>query len=184
MMMREANLQSFDSSNIDDITTVFRDYLDSLDYYSIEVSAAIDVTFGTYVKFTDVEGDSVTILFTMIQGYPSAMVVSAEDEQIEIDLSGSSPPITSSGLIDLRDLSWLNKSVIDALLQAGQVNEDETYVLKGGVRVKLPVVRRRSSMTDKEKSATNMAKSLTWSDSKSSRGVDDDSSTAVPPKSR
>lgn len=146
------------------------------DHPEISVDSIIDFEGdGIFVRFEDNEGDSVIIQFHINDEGPRATVVSDDDQQIEIDLGPLNPIITSFGgnfdsrfeYIDLSNIGWMNKSVIDILLRAGQVVEDQTMVAVGGRAVKLPIVRIRDKMTDDDLRILKKVKKMNFDTSSS-----------------
>ena len=71
-----------------------------------------------------------------------------------------SPQKADHEYIDMTDIGWMNKSTIDILLRAGQVDEDQTMVAVGGRAVSLPIVKIRDKMTDNDFRVLKKAKDL------------------------
>jgi len=101
---------------------------------------------------------------------PVASVVSEDDEQITILLDPFDPGIMEIGddlILDLADLSWMNKSVLNALLMAGEVDSGgveeaiaQVSVMRGKGKQKLPVIVKRDAMSDKDRSRVDKMKDL------------------------
>ena len=166
--------------------------LTQFDYGDVSVDVVMDfeegVGGGILVTFTDVDNDSVTCLFYVDEDLgPLASVISEDDTQIDIHLSMFEPSLIEVGSgtwINLADLSWMNKSVITAILMAGDVHESliesdgtmsqmgtpvnapiakisaKTAVLFGKNKIKLPVIVQRATQTDPYRRALNKAKIL------------------------
>jgi len=80
------------------------------------------------VTFEDYEGDVSSVLFGMdpVEG-PFAMIVGDEmdEEHIIVDLGTVEPTINRDGFvetIELADLTWMNKSTLSTILQAGDID--------------------------------------------------------------
>jgi len=181
----------FGELNGDSVKDAFKDKLIQFGYEDIEVDAVLDFEEGNgggvLVTFTDQDMDEVTCLFYVDPDVgPVASVISEDDAQIDIYLSPYDPPVIESSVgqcIDMTDLSWINKSVITAILVAGDVHESlsedgtlsatgripdgaikspaaQTAVLVGSRTIKLPVIVKRSSQTEPYKRAYDKAQSL------------------------
>lgn len=152
-----------------DIVSAFVDRMKEFGIEDVQVSVAIDFADGIAVKFTDAESDSVVVLFQIINdGESIAEVIYPTDSALCIDLTPVSPSViaaASATLINLTNLSWMNKSTMTALFKAGKVgvNEEEgtaaqlgaAPVLKVGAvlgnrLLKLPYVRK-SKLTGEDK---------------------------------
>jgi len=175
------------------IATKFRELLPKFGYDDVDVDVVLDFEEGEgggiIVTFFDSDGDEVSCLFYIDPEYGAvASVISEDDDQIDIHLDQFNPPIVDTGggfWLDLSDLSWLNKSVITAILMAGDVHESlqeadgtmsqtgvppntplakvgttKTAVLMGGKRIKLPVITKRSEQTEPYKRALQKARIL------------------------
>lgn len=146
--------EAFDVTNLGPISSfeiekAFRVLLASYGYNDVKVSVRIDSNDGVAVKFDDSEGDSVVVLFITVEdndGDINAEAIILTSDNTAIDLSPMDPPtIEQNGLefIDLQDLSWMNKSVIKAILLAGNVGEveyEEAHIMLGDRNLKLPIV--------------------------------------------
>ena len=114
-------------------------FAQKLEYLDIEGVVVEDVDIemdgDIVVSFSDSEGDEVAILFQVDGDEIEAIVLDdeefegEEDEMLVIDLSPLNPSVyevESLGLkyLNLTDLSWLNKSALVSLLQAGEVGLD------------------------------------------------------------
>lgn len=124
--------------SVDDLISSFYVVLEKFGYTSLVVDAVL-FEAGYAINITDEDGDSVIIYCECIEG--ESLIYVLGDEDIVIDITPMDPSITDerNGYID-PSFSWINKSVLDAILQAGQVDEAEMYILKGGSKIKLPVV--------------------------------------------
>jgi len=175
------------------IEQAFLDKLAGFGYDDVEVEVVMDfeegVGGGILVTFTDSDDDSVTCLFYVDEDLgPVASVISEDDTQIDVHLSMFDPPLIDLGTglwINLTDLYWMNKSVVTAILMAGDVHESliyeadgtmsqmgapvdapigkvaaKTAVLMGGRKIKLPVIVQRATQTDPYKRALEKAKVL------------------------
>jgi len=165
------SLSHYGASSAKEIEEEFLDKLDSFGFTNIGVSVVLDLDEGPFVTFFDEEGDEVTIWFGVEddQG-PVASVVSEDDEQITILLDPFDPGIMEIGddlILDLADLSWMNKSVLNALLMAGEVDSGgveeaiaQVSVMRGKGKQKLPVIVKRDAMSDKDRSRVDKMKDL------------------------
>lgn len=186
-------MSNFGDMNGADIQQQFVAKLNQFGYTNVTVDVTLDFEEGegggTLVTFADSDGDEVSCLFYVdIDMGPMASVISEDDNQIDIHLSMFDPPIVDIGSgdwIDLSNLSWINKSVITAILMAGDVHESLVYeadgttsqmgalpnapigmvaaktaVLMGGKKIKLPVIVQRSTQSDPYKRAFDKAKAL------------------------
>ena len=121
-------LSHYGKMTASDIEDAFKERFASFGF-EVGVEATIDLDEGPLVTFIDSEGDEVTILFYICdERGPVASVVSSDDEQIEVELDSFGPPVVEMdgrSFIDLTDLSWMNKSVVLTLLQAGEVIQAE-----------------------------------------------------------
>lgn len=165
------SLSHYGASSAKEIEDEFLDKLDSFGFSNIGVSVVLDLDEGPFVTFFDEEGDEVTIWFGVEddQG-PLASVVSEDDEQITILLDPFDPGIMEIGddlILDLADLSWLNKSVLNALLMAGEVDSGgveeaiaQVSVMRGKGKQKLPIIVKKDAMSDKDKLRVDKAKDL------------------------
>lgn len=123
---------------VDNLVDSFYGVLSQFGYENFEVDAVIfDTAYA--IRIIDEEGDDVIIFCECDDGESLIYVIA--DEDIVIDITPIDPDTTDDDhcYID-PTFSWINKSVLDAILQAGGVNESEMYVLKGGSKIKLPVV--------------------------------------------
>jgi len=165
------SLSHYGASSAKEIEEEFLDKLDSFGFTNIGVSVVLDLDEGPFVTFFDEEGDEVTVWFGVEddQG-PIASVVSEDDEQITILLDPFDPGIMEIGddlILDLADLSWMNKSVLNALLMAGEVDSGgveeaiaQVSVMRGKGKQKLPVIVKRDAMSDKDRSRVDKMKDL------------------------
>jgi len=149
------------------------------------------------VSFSDFEGDEMLVLFGVDEDEGAyATIVDEDDEdetvmEIDLDTMGVPHVNTQHGVyLELSDLSWMNRSTMDAILRAGEidalmnregvdaipvkwnagggvipsecvlphdggylVNEETKTVIRGGKKVKLPVVRnkKKKRLTAKQK---------------------------------
>lgn len=192
----ESVLQIIGDLDALDIVTEFERLLDSMGFPEVLVEVALDTEDGIFVRFEDEERDDVVVLFAFDEdGDPLVTVVSEDDEQITIDLSPMEPPVieldgVDVSFIDLLDLSWVNKSTLNILLQAGRVGPDSTsvkapgsaaaepaqesmpklvdkvlaeaaaYAALGGKKMRLPIVKIKDEMDDKDKKIVMKAKSM------------------------
>lgn len=157
--------------NASDIVASFEEKLKTFGFENIEVEVFLDPEDGTFVKFTDDQFDSVLVLFEYDDnGDVSAAVVSEDDNQITIDLSPMDPPIIElddgSIFVDLIDLSWMNKTTLQLLLNAGMVGSnlkkamtvESRHVVIGNRKMKLPIVMIKDQMSGKDKMKLQKAK--------------------------
>lgn len=187
--LNEQGILPFDP---EDIKRAFERKLEQFDFDNVRVSDVdIDLEGDIVVSFEDFEGDEVSLLFQYDDEDKAILAFVLEDEDDEVgdevllvDLTALNPVVLdmdSLGVkyVNLTDLTWMNKSTMTSLLQAGEVGvdddvqpaqkkqdafgnmmtvdlgvlesaEEETelsersaVVVRGGKRVKLPVVRRR-----------------------------------------
>jgi len=165
------SLSHYGVASAKEIEDAFLDKLDSFGFSNIGVSVVLDLDEGPFVTFFDEEGDEVTVWFGIEddQG-PIASVVSEDDEQISILLDPFDPGIIEIGdeaMLDLADLSWMNHSVLNALLMAGEVDNGgveeaiaQVSVMRGKGKQKLPIIVRRDSMSDKDRLRVDKMKDL------------------------
>lgn len=123
---------------VDDLVSAFYDVLEKFGYTTLVVDAVL-FEAGYAINITDEDGDSVIFYCECVEG--ESLIYVLGDQEIVIDITPIEPAISDerSGYVD-PSFSWINKSVLDAILQAGQVDEAEMYILKGGSKIKLPVV--------------------------------------------
>jgi hypothetical protein len=179
-----------------DGTEIERQFVGKLTQFGYD-DVAVDVVMdfeegvggGILVTLTDSDDDSVTCLFYVDEDMgPMASVISEDDTQIDVYLSSLNPPLIELGAgtwINMTDLSWMNKSVMLAILMAGDVHESlmyeadgtmsqmgaptdtpiakvaaKTAVLMGKKKMRLPVIVQRATQSDPYKRALNKAKIL------------------------
>ena len=144
------------------VKKAFIDKLNSLGIDGVEIEAIVEPDGDTIVKFVDEDGDELTVLFTTdpVEG-PVAMVVSEDDEPVVIDLNPLDPPIIDDGYfkyVDLTDLSWMTASTLKTLLAAGDIAEAYVYVVRGGKKIRMPIVRRKKRLTSRQRLALAKAR--------------------------
>lgn len=148
-----------------EITWAFRKLLDKFGYADVSVDVLIDEHKGILIRFEDNEQDSVVVLFSIYDEIPTAIIVSDDDDQVEINLSSLAPPIIPVAkyhFIDLENLTWMNKSTLLTLLKAGRVGKNETcFVAMGNKRMRLPIVTKRKK-NDQDNKILKLVKSLKW----------------------
>jgi hypothetical protein len=134
--------------NLDELEQTFQQRLQTLGYDNIQVSILnFDPDTGDLlVRFINPDNnEQVDVLFTVIDEGILAVVVSEDDEPIEVNLSNLNVPLADyvlqSGIDWDEPLTWLTKSVLSALLEAGRLLESYSPVL-GKRKVKLPLIRK------------------------------------------
>lgn len=160
-------LDGMGTLNVKDISSSLKSSLDKYGYPSVNVEVVLDNDLGTFTRFEDKEGDDVIVLFGWDEsGSPVASVVSEDDKQIDIDLGPLNPStvdiLNGGKFLNMMDNSWLTKSVVDALMKAGEVNEDATYVLRGKNKIRLPVIKHKDCMSDRNKNVLEKVRSFGW----------------------
>jgi len=142
--------QDFDF-DLDELEQRFQQRLQSLGYDDIQVQILnFDPDTGDLlIKFINPENqEDVEVLFTVTEDGILAVVVSEDDEHIEVNLSNLNVPLVEYVLqvgIDWDEpLTWLTKSVLTALLEAGRLVESYSPV-RGKRKEKLPLIRKGTS---------------------------------------
>ena len=131
-----------------DLEDKFRQRLSQLGYEDIDVQVLrFDETTGDLlVRFTNPEGEEVDIFFGVVGDNIIASVVSMDDEPIEINLTNFEIPLAEYILgvgIDWDEpLSWLTKSVLGALLNAGRLLGESYIPIRGDRKEKLPLIKK------------------------------------------
>lgn len=147
----------------------------------------VDMEGNITVDFLDVDDNSMRIIFAHEDEGSYALVATEEDNVLVFDLDPMRPVLRktqTATYLDLTDSTWMTKSLLAALLTAGNpdgpsttpVNkkEDEvagyvapidgvtegSRVVRGGKNIRMPVVRekKRNSLTHGQKE--NLVKSL------------------------
>lgn len=160
--------------DVEAVKAAFVRKLDALGYENIFVD---DVEAGIsgeiIVTFSDTDSEMSAIFMVDEDDVPLVIISGEEDDEhvIEIDISVMDPSylIGEFGkFINLLELSWLNASTMYAILTVGDMDfgDDEEVtecfeiteqgfrtVIRGGKRVRLPVVRRkrRQRLTPKQR---------------------------------
>lgn len=155
------------------IVADFNAKLDELGFDGVKaIEAETDSNGDTFVTFVDDENNDMEILFTYDDDEGATALIldefdddpESEDEVDVVDLNALEPKITN-GSIDMSDLSWLNDSAIQAILQAGdfmdndELDERQTVVIRNGKKVKVALVRRKRKKvrTSKQKQGAKKA---------------------------
>lgn len=164
------------------IKSAFEKRLDHFDFENIEIlEVGVEPGGDAVVTFGDDENEYLEVLFTFDEDDgPLAVLLDPEtdhldDEDDELDIIELGPlePNTLDfgdgqlGL-DLLNLGWLNENTLQAILTAGDLIDDQedaegksemsersVVVVRGGKKVRLPVVRRRRKkrLTAKQRAA-------------------------------
>lgn len=146
----------------DSIIRGFEELLERFGFDGISVSGvSSDYDGNVIVDFSDYEGEEMSVMFYVTDDEDEdngafALVLSDEmldDEDNDeseysiVDLSGLvySTKATAYGTyIDLSNVQdWMTRSFLDTILSIGDIQERFATVVRGGKRVRLPVVRRK-----------------------------------------
>lgn len=150
----------------DEIKSSLNDRIMSLDFEGVTVNdVEVEPSGDTIVSFVDEDKDEMVVLFSYDDEDGATAVIlqefddgDSEDDNDEIeveiiDLNPLEPKIKDGKFIDMVDLSWLNSSGLFAILNAGDYFDDEddnddvsersVFVVRGGKKVKLALVRRK-----------------------------------------
>ena len=117
-----------------------------------------------FISLEDEEGDSELIVFGVDDEGAYAMVASENEDSVEsgegviIDLDPLEPPMNSDGSINMNNLSWMNKSALQAILAVGDIGEKFKQVIRGGKKIKLAIRHVKKRITGKAKAALAKAR--------------------------
>ena len=135
--------------DIQELENRFKEYLNYLGYSNIEPKIlSFDPNTGELlIRFTNPETkEEVDVFFTVVDNEVLAVVVSPDDEPIEVNLTNLEVPLAyytiSAGIDWDEPLTWLKKSVVSALLLAGKLIPESYHVIRGNRRERLPLVRK------------------------------------------
>lgn len=151
--------------NTSRINQVLTDLVAEYGYSDVTVKSNLDIEDGVYVKFSKGSEDVVVVFTLENSGYPEIVVVSADDANLTIDLRAIDPPLTEGGsvqFIDVSDTSWISKSIVGAILDAGKISEDEIYVVKGNQKIKLPIMIKSDTKSDFAQRCSEKVANMIW----------------------
>lgn len=164
----------------DAIKAAFEKRLDKFEFDNIVIDDVIAEKGGdTVVTFSDNEDEVMEVLFTWDDDEGSLAIIldpdrdllDDEDDELDtIELDPVDPKLLDNEdgtkSIDLINLGWLSENVLQAILTVGDLIDDQedaerdvsersVVVVRGGKKVRLPVVRRKRKrrLTPKQKSA-------------------------------
>jgi hypothetical protein len=167
------SLSHFGALNSTQIIDKFKSLLSKFGYPNLDSEVFIDPDYGIFVKICDSDGDCVVTLFYVEHNdkYDAedirASIVNDDQDQINVDLTNLDPPTIDIGgqrFVDLTQLSWINKTTISTILHSGNLHvaEKRVRVMFGQRSMRLPVVHRRSKMTEQDQQALNTATNYGW----------------------
>jgi hypothetical protein len=161
----------------DAIKSAFTNKLKEFDFDNIFViSVSSEEEGDAVVVFGDDEGQMIEVLFAYDDDEGAQAIILdperdlLDDEEDELEIIELDPidpatlEIKGSLAIDLLNLDWLNETTLQAILTVGdlianqtdaegEISERSVIVVRGGKRVRLPLVRRRrrKRLTSKQK---------------------------------
>ena len=145
------------------VVTAFQSLLAKFDIEDVTIEVHKDGV-DYFVSLEDVEGDSELIIIGADEEGVYAMVASENEEGVEsgegvlIDLDPLDPPMNPDGSVNLNNLSWMNKSTLQAILAVGDIDDAFKQVIRGGKKIKLVIRHKKKRLSAKAKTALAKAR--------------------------
>lgn len=184
MKTRELN-ELIDPYDPDEALRAINDRLEKLGFIEVQVEdLSFDLDGGIVVTFSSDE-EAMQVVFIYESGDSSVIIIDDEEDEYSdddeseiyvLDINSYNPPIIKALLgsyIDLRLTKWMTVSFFNSIFQAADLEteyvEDDgeedlgearkTYVVRGGKKVRVTLVRRlrKKRLTPKQKSGYRKA---------------------------
>jgi hypothetical protein len=179
MKLAHKVLEDIFSMTDDAIMAAFKERLEDFGFDNITIDdVSTDSKGDTVVTFGDDEGEMIEVLFTYDEEDGAVAVIldperdllDNEEDELDIIELDSVDPITmeidGELAIDLINLDWLDENTLQAILTVGDLIDDQedaegdvsersVVVVRGGKKVRLPIVRRKRKkrLSAKQKNA-------------------------------